>query len=200
MGERVGMRTINQRTTEFAIDEIFLKRWSPRAMSGEPIELNQLLKLFEAGRWAPSSYNGQPWRFIYALRDTPAWEKLFNLMVKFNQDWTKDAGALVVVVSKKTFEFNGKPVRTHSFDAGSAWMSIALQGSIDGLVVHGMEGFDYDRAKTELNISDDYTVEMMFAVGKPGKKENLPKEMQEREFPSDRKKLEELIFEGTFGK
>lgn len=200
MGERVGMRTINQRTTEFAIDEIFLKRWSPRAMSGEPIELNQLLKLFEAGRWAPSSYNGQPWRFIYALRDTPAWEKLFNLMVKFNQDWTKDAGALVVVVSKKTFEFNGKPARTHSFDAGSAWMSIALQGSIDGLVVHGMEGFDYDRAKTELNISDDYTVEMMFAVGKPGKKENLPKEMQEREFPSDRKKLEELIFEGTFGK
>lgn len=194
------MKTINQRNTEFEINELFLNRWSPRALSGEPIELNQLLKLFEAGRWAPSSYNGQPWRFIYALKETPAWVRLFNLMVKFNQDWTEKASALVVVISKKTFEFNGKPARTHSFDAGSAWMSIALQSCIDGLVVHGMEGFDYDRAQSELNIPDDYTVEMMFAVGKPGKKEDLPREMQEREFPSDRKKLEELVFEGKFTK
>lgn len=194
------MKTINQRNTEFEINELFLNRWSPRALSGEPIELNQLLKLFEAGRWAPSSYNGQPWRFIYALKETPAWVRLFNLMVKFNQDWTKNAAALVVVISKKTFEFNGKPARTHSFDAGSAWMSIALQGCIDGLVVHGMEGFDYDRAKSELNIPNDYSVEMMFAVGKPGRKEDLPQEMQEREFPSDRKKIEELVFEGVFTK
>lgn len=188
----------NNRKSELPVHEIFLNRWSPRAMSGESIELKELLTLFEAGRWAPSSYNGQPWRFIYALRQTPAWDKLFNLMVQFNQDWAKNAGALVVIISKKTFDFNGKPARTHSFDAGSAWMSIALQGDLNGLVVHGMEGFDYDRAKTELAIPDDYSVEVMFAVGKPGKKEDLPQEMQERELPSDRKKLEELIFEGSF--
>lgn len=188
----------NNRKSELPVHEIFLNRWSPRAMSGESIELKELLTLFEAGRWAPSSYNGQPWRFIYALRQTPAWDKFFNLMVQFNQDWAKNAGALVVIISKKTFDFNGKPARTHSFDAGSAWMSIALQGDLNGLVVHGMEGFDYDRAKTELAIPDDYTVEVMFAVGKPGKKEDLPQEMQERELPSDRKKLEELIFEGSF--
>lgn len=188
----------NNRKSDYPIHEMFLNRWSPRAMSGEPIELKELLTLFEAGRWAPSSYNGQPWRFIYALRQTPVWEKLFNLMVPFNQDWTKNAGALVVVISKKTFELNGKPARTHSFDAGSAWMSIALQGDCSGLVVHGMEGFDYDRAKSELAIPDDYSVEMMFAVGKPGKKEDLPAQMQEREFPSDRKQLKELLFEGFF--
>ncbi|MBS1988810.1 nitroreductase family protein [Candidatus Dependentiae bacterium] len=188
----------NNRKSDFTVHEMFLNRWSPRAMSGESIELKELLTLFEAGRWAPSSYNGQPWRFIYALRQTSAWDKLFNVMIKFNQDWAKNASALVVVISKKTFDFNGKPARTHSFDAGSAWMSIALQGELNGLVVHGMEGFDYDRAKTELNIPDDYNVEMMFAVGKPGKKEDLPQEMQEREVPSDRKKLEELIFEGSF--
>lgn len=188
----------NGRSSEYNIHECFLNRWSPRAMSGEPIERTQLLKLFEAGRWAPSSYNGQPWRFVYALRDTPSWEKLFSLMVPFNQSWTKNAAALVVVISQNNFEFNGKPARTHSFDTGSAWMSIALQGSMDGLVVHGMEGFDYDRARSELSIPDDYTVEMMFAVGKPGKKEDLPKEMQEREAPSDRKKLEELVFDGVF--
>lgn len=188
----------NNRKSELPVHEIFLNRWSPRAMSGESIELKELLTLFEAGRWAPSSYNGQPWRFIYALRQTPAWDKFFNLMVQFNQDWAKNAGALVIIISKKTFDFNGKPARTHSFDAGSAWMSIALQGDLNGLVVHGMEGFDYDRAKTELAIPDDYTVEVMFAVGKPGKKEDLPQEMQERELPSDRKKLEELIFEGSF--
>lgn len=188
----------NNRKSELPVHEIFLNRWSPRAMSGESIELKELLTLFEAGRWAPSSYNGQPWRFIYALRQTPAWDKFFNLMVQFNQDWAKNAEALVVIISKKTFDFNGKPARTHSFDAGSAWMSIALQGDLNGLVVHGMEGFDYDRAKTELAIPDDYSVEVMFAVGKPGKKEDLPQEMQERELPSDRKKLEELIFEGSF--
>lgn len=188
---------MNQRKAEYPIDELFLKRWSPRAMSDEPVSKEELMTLFEAARWAPSSYNNQPWRFVYALKNTPHWDTLFNLLVDFNKSWCKNAGALVVVVSKKTFDHNSKPARTHSFDTGAAWENLALQGTLKGVVVHGMEGFDYDKAHKELKIPDDHTVEATFAVGKPGKKEDLPAEIQKMETPNDRKKITEFIFEGT---
>ena len=186
------------RKPEYSVDEIFLNRWSPRAMSGEEITDEELMGLFEAAKWAPSSYNNQPWRFIYAKRNTQHWDKIYNLMGEFNQAWAKNASVLIIVISKKTFDFNGKNTRTHSFDSGSAWMSLALQSSIKGLVAHGMEGFDYDKTKTELKVPEDYQIEAMIAIGKPGKKEELPKEMQKKEFPSDRKKLSEIVFEGKF--
>jgi len=168
-------------------------------MSGESITDQELFSLFEAARWAPSSYNNQPWRFIYAKRSTPSWKTLFNLLVPFNQDWAKNTGVLIVVFSKTTFDHNGKPARTHAFDAGAAWENLALQGVNMGLVVHGMEGFDYDTAKKDLKIPDDYEVHAMIAVGKQGKKEDLPPALQEREVLSDRKPITQCIFEGTFG-
>ena len=185
------------RKPEYDVDQIFLDRWFPRAMSGEEISKNELMSLFEAAKWAPSSYNNQPWRFLYAMRNTENWELFFNLMVEGNQAWTKNASALIVVISKRTFD-NGKPSRTHSFDTGAAWQSLALQGSIKGLVVHSMQGFDYDKARLVLNIPEDYEVEAMIAVGKPGRKENLPEKLKEREFPSNRKRLSEITLEGKF--
>ena len=187
-----------QRKAAYPIDNIFLQRWSPRAMTGEELSDEKLLSLFEAARWAPSSYNNQPWRFLYAKRNTKEWNVFFDLMVEFNQSWTKNASALVVVVSKKTFDFSGKPAQTHSFDTGAAWMSLALQATKQGLVAHGMQGFDYDKAKKALNVPDDYNVEAMLAIGKQGKKDLLPKEMQDKEEPSDRKKLSEIAWEGKF--
>ena len=188
---------MNQRKADHQIDELFTKRSSPRAMSGEPVSREELFSLFEAARWAPSSYNNQPWRFVYALKNTPHWENLFNLLVDFNKGWCKNAGVLVVVVSKKTFDHNNKPARTHSFDTGAAWENLALQGTLKGWVVHGMEGFDYDKAHKELKIPDDHTIEAMFAVGKHGKKEDLPADIQKMEQLNDRKKITEFIFEGT---
>jgi nitroreductase len=185
------------RKPEYDVNQIFLDRWSSRAMSGEEISKDELMSLFEAAKWAPSSYNNQPWRFLYAMRNTANWELFFNLMVEGNQAWTKNAAALIVVISKKTFD-NGKPSRTHSFDTGAAWQNLALRGSLKGLVVHGMQGFDYDKAKVVLNIPEDYKVEAMIAVGKPGRKETLPEKLQEREFPSNRKKLSEITLEGKF--
>ena len=182
------------------ISPIFVNRWSPRAMSGEEITKEELMRLFEAARWAPSSMNNQPWRFLFAMRNTEHWEKFFNLLSPNNQTWCKNAAALIVVVSKTTFDFNGKPARTHSYDTGAAWVSLALQGSFMGLVVHGMQGFDYDRAKSELKVGDEYQVEAMAAIGRPGDRRDLPTALEQREFPSDRKKLDELVFEGGFGK
>jgi nitroreductase len=191
------MNVYDFRKRENDVDELFIGRWSPRAMSGEEIGEATLKTLFEAARWAPSANNNQPWRFIYARRNTPQWETFFNLLAEGNQPWAKNAAVLVVVISKKTFD-SGKPSITHSFDAGAAWMSLALQGSILNLVVHGMQGFDYDRARVELQVPDDYAVEAMIAVGKHGRKEDLPGYQQEREFPSARKNLDDMAMQGSF--
>ncbi len=187
-----------KRKSAYPVDDMILNRWSPRAMSGEAMTEEELMALFEAARWAPSSYNNQPWRFIYAQRDTPEWQTMFDFLVPFNQDWAKNAGALVVIVSKNNFAHNEKPSRTHAFDTGAAWQNMALQGHKDDLVVHAMEGFDYDKAKTVLGVPDGYTIHAMVAVGKPGNKEDLSKELQEKEQPSDRKPIEAFISQGRF--
>ena len=185
------------RTNEYDSDDIFRNRWSPRAMTGEAIAEETLLTLFEAAHWAPSSANNQPWRFIYARRDTQQWKTFFELLMPGNQKWCVNAAVLLVMVSRTTFD-NGKPAPTHAYDTGAAWGMLALQGSLRGLVVHGMAGFDYDRAKSELGIPDGFEVQAMAAIGVLADKATLPPELQEREKPSGRKPLEQLIAEGHF--
>lgn len=187
------------REAEYPVLDLIINRWSPRAMSGDPITEQELMSLFEAARWAPSSYNHQPWRFIYALKDTPEWQKIYDLMVPFNQSWTHKAAVFIVILSHKYFEYNNKDARTHALDTGAATMNLALQGTSMGLVVHGIEGFDYDRIRKELHIPDDYEVQAIYIIGKPGSKEDLSHELQEREKPSDRLPVKELIYKGTFG-
>ncbi len=188
---------MNKRKSKYEIGQMILDRHSPRAMSGEELREDEFMPLFEAARWAPSSYNNQHWRFVYAKKGTKYWDDFFNLLIPFNQEWCKNAALLVIIISKKTLDMNGKPARTHSFDAGAAWENLALEGSRRGLVVHGMEGFDYEKAKNLLGLSDEYQVEAMAAVGKPGKTENLPDQYKKAEGElSDRKPLSEIVFEG----
>lgn len=196
-------KTMSTRKPKYKVANSIINRWSPRAMSGESISNEELLSLFEAARWAPSSYNSQPWRFVYAKRDSKDWQTLFDLLVPFNQEWCKNAAVLIVIISKNDLEYpkdsgEFQPSRTHSFDTGAAWENLALQGSMNGLVVHGMEGFDYDKAKEVLHVPDGYTVEAMCAVGKPGNKEDLPEEMQEYENMSDRNPVKDFVLEGSF--
>jgi nitroreductase len=186
------------RTSEYPIDRLFLDRWSPRAMSGEPIAEAELLALFEAARWAPSSGNSQPWRFLYARRDTEHWPLFFDLLNDGNRTWCHQAAALIVFISRTTHEKTGRVLRTHSYDTGSAWMSLAYQGWMKGLVVHGMAGFDYDRARATLQVPEECAVEAMAAVGRPGPKENLPPQHLSREFPSQRRPISELVFAGPY--
>lgn len=186
------------RKPEYPVDDIFLNRWSARAMSGESIADAELMSLFDAARWAPSEYNKQPWHFIYAKRDTKHWDTLFNLLVPFNQEWCKNASALVLVVSRHA-NLDGSLMRSHSFDTGAAWQNLALQGSLRGLVVHGMAGFDYERAKKDLQVPDEYTVEAMIAIGHPASPEVLPEGMRANErIRSGRKALKEFVSEGSF--
>jgi nitroreductase len=186
------------RQADHPIDKIFLDRWSPRAMSGEDITKKDLMVLFEAARWAPSSNNNQPWRILYARRGTDHWPLFFNLLTESNKIWAHNASALLVFISKTTFDHNNKPSITHSYDTGAAWENLALQGMLKGYVVHGMQGFEYERARSMLNIPEGFSVEAMAVIGKPGKKEDLPEDLQKRESPNSRRKLSETICEGPF--
>ena len=186
------------RKADFPIERFLLDRWSPRAMSGEEISQEELMRLFEAARWAPSSFNAQQWRALYARRGTEHWQTFLDLLAEGNKTWAKNAAVLVVFISRKKFDYNDEPSVTHSYDCGAAWLNFALQGFQQGLAVHGMEGFDYERARKELRIPEQFQVEAMAAVGKPGAKEVLPEKLQARERPNDRRKLSESIFEGPF--
>ncbi len=190
------------RQTEHPIDPQFTQRWSPRAFTGEAIPEATLLGLIEAARWAPSASNIQPWRFIYVRRDTPAWVPLFECLVEFNRGWAVNAAALVLVMSKKTWLPHGKtepvPNPTHSFDAGAAWMSLALQAHLAGWPAHGMGGFDRDKARLALGVPSDHVLEAMVAIGRQADRSTLPEALQARETPSARLALAQIAVEGRF--
>lgn len=190
---------VNGRTAEYPIDPLFLERWSPRAFTGEPIPHETLLTMLEAARWAASSFNAQPWRFIYAIRDTPPWGSLLSLLVPFNQEWAKHASALVFAVSKtrsrslKTGEEH--PLPTHSFDTGAACGFMVLQALKLGWHAHGMVGFDHERARMTLSVPKNFVVEAAFAIGRLGNASQLDEALRVRERPSDRHPLKLLVFE-----
>ena len=189
---------LDHRKADQPIDPLFLRRWSPRAMSGEPITDGEMLTLFEAARWAPSTYNEQEWRFLYARRTTPQWPVFFDLLVEGNRVWCERAAMLVVILAHRVFERNGEPNRVHLFDCGNAFENLALQGAAMDLVIHGMQGFDFERARSALGVPEDYAVVAMFAAGRPGDPAQLPEKLRDREVPSGRKPLAELICEGAF--
>jgi nitroreductase len=196
------MTNVNGRTADYPIDPIFLERWSPRAYTGEPIAETELMTMLEAARWAASSSNRQPWRFIYARRGTPHFEKLLGLLVPQNQVWAKDASALVFFISNSLMRRPGSDVEipspTHSFDTGLAAENFNLQAHKMGWFTHGMIGLDRERAHVELKIPATYTVEAAYAVGRRADPSKLPEPLREREKPSDRLPLTELAFEGGF--
>lgn len=166
-------------------------------MSGEPLSDEELARLFEAARFAPSAGNSQPWRFLYAPAKSAEFEQFFSFLNPRNQEWCVRAGALLVVISKTTFGAD-RPSPTHAFDTGAAWMSLALQGSRMGLVVHGLGGFDAEAARAGLGVPADHAIQCMVALGKPGRLEDLPESFRAREQPSERNPSSSFAFRGRF--
>ena len=119
-----------KRKADHAIESLILDRWSPRAMTGESITSDELMRLFEAARWAPSSFNSQQWRALYALRETEHWMTFLGLLVEGNKAWAQNAAVLVVFISRKNFDYNDEPSITHSYDCGAAWENLFI-GSLD---------------------------------------------------------------------
>ncbi len=186
------------RKPEFDLHEVFLQRWSPRALSSEPIAHDILMSLFEAAKWAPSSFNNQPWRFVYTYHGSEKFHVLLSVMNPYNHTWAQNASVLILVLSHRFFEKTGEISPSHSFDVGAACQNMALQATFYGLVIHIIEGFDKTLARQQMNIPDDYAIEVLIAVGKPISPLALPEHIQKRECHSLRKPLEELVFKDTF--
>jgi len=191
-----------ERKTDHPIDSIFIKRWSPRAFDAETMPAADLLTILEAARWAPSAYNVQPWRFLYALRDDTHWSDYLRLLDPFNASWAQRAAALIFLVSDTHMPAEGeaprKPSRTHSLDVGAAWAQLALQATLMGYQAHAMAGIRYDQVREKLAVPADYRVEIAIAIGKPADKAVLPEVLQAREQLSLRRPLNEIAFAGGF--
>ena len=190
---------MNPRKTEYPIAGLFTDRRSSRAIADRPLEKEKLMSLFEAARWAPSAYNSQPWRYVYACKGSQAWQDLQNLLTPQNRIWTTRAPVVVVLISRTLYTYNDQPSRDHAFSTGSAWENFALQATIMGLVSHAMEGFDDDAVRTYLKIPPEYAIAAMAVTGYPGSVDELPQELQkgDREW-TDRMPVDQFVFEDEF--
>ena len=192
----------NPRAVTRAVDSLFLERWSPRAFDSSAVPQDDLDTIFDAARWAPSAFNYQPWRFLYAHRDSADWSRFLELLAPFNQSWVQNAGVIVFILSDTLMAAPGsedyKPSHSHSLDAGAAWALLALQATRLGYHTHGMTGVDFDRARAELAVPERFRIEAAVAIGRQGDKAVLPEALQAREEPSDRKPIEAFAHSGNF--
>jgi len=190
------------RQTEHDIHPQFTARWSSRAFTAEPLPEATLLSFIEAARWAPSSFNAQPWRFVYGLQGTAGFEAIFGALNEFNRGWAQRASALIAIVSAKRWQAPGasapSEISSHSLDTGAAWGYLALQAQAAGWNAHGIGGFDRQALREVLGVPEDFHIEAVAAIGRPGDKSILPEALQAREQPSLRRPLAEIAAAGRF--
>ncbi len=187
--------------TQFPLHDLLKRRWSPRAFSEQPVGPDMLLTLLDAARWAPSSSNEQPWRFVVATKQEPAdYDRLLACLLEGNRKWAYRAPVLMLSVARMDFEEDGRPNRHAFHDVGLATENLLLQVSALGLVAHPMAGFDIEKARADLKIPSGYEPVAMIAVGYPGELSVLPDYLQQRELkPRERKPLAEIAFSGQWG-
>ena len=193
------MADVDSRVADAPVDNLFIKRWSPLAFSKTPVTDSQVASIFEAARWSPSSYNEQPWLFVYA--NTPeSLEKLRPLLVDGNRTWADTAPMLLFVFAKKRFAKNDKPNSCAHFDCGSATMSLILQAEKLGLKAHAMAGFHVDKAYEKLGVSkEDFDAVCAVAIGEYGNIAEYPEDLQSRESSvSSRNQVSTFAHLGSF--
>lgn len=182
----------NPRIASTEVDSIFVDRWSPRSFLEEPLSEQQISTLFEAARWAPSCFNEQPWLFLYATSAADR-AKFASLLVPKNQRWASRAPLIMFVLARRSFAGSGRPNRHAPFDAGSAWLSLALQARRLGLYAHAMAGFRYKAVFEELGVPEDqYDIMAAVVVGRLGPADALEEDIRAMEAPNARKPVSEV--------
>jgi nitroreductase len=184
---------------QYPIHDLLRQRWSPRAFDDRPIEPEKIRSLFEAARWAPSSNNEQPWRFLAATKEQKTeYDRLFNCLVEGNQTWAHRAPVLLLSVATLQFE-DGSPNRHALHDTGMAAENLVIQATVLGLVAHQMAGFRIDQARADCQIPDGYEPVAMMAVGYPGDPALLSDRLRVREVqPRSRKPVKEFVYSTTW--
>ena len=175
---------------------LFHSRWSPRSFSEREVGPADLHKVFEAARWAASSYNEQPWRFLAGTRNSPTYKKILDTLIPFNQMWASSSAALILGTAKSTFSHNGAPNRVALYDLGAASSYLTLEAAGLGLATHQMAGFDADAARKAFEIPEDYLIGAVIALGYQGEPGALKNEqMAAQEIGArSRKPLNEVVF------
>lgn len=188
----------NSRIPAADVDSQFLDRWSPRAFADTPLSERQLAALFEAARWAPSCYNEQPWLFLFAVTAEDR-ARFAEALLPANQAWAPRAPLLLFVLCRRQFSHNGQDNRHAPFDAGAAWMALALQARKLGLHAHAMAGFSRQKAFEILGVpKEEYDIMAAVAVGYRDDRESLPDEVAAREQPNGRKPPGDVAREGRY--
>jgi nitroreductase len=186
--------------TDHPIEPLIGYRWSPRAFDPRPVEPELLCSLFEAARWAPSSFNDQPWFFMVATRETPEWHERLGGFLHEGNAWARRAPVLVASAHRTVLTRNGKPNRVAARDLGAAEENLCLQAFASGLVVHQMAGFDRERLAAELLPDEDHAPCCMIAIGYPGDPALLSEKLREREGRERRREpLSEFVFGERWG-
>jgi nitroreductase len=188
--------------TQYPIHELLRRRWSPRAFSDRRVDSDTLRSLLEAARWAPSSYNEQPWSFIVATKDDPVeFGRLLSCLVEGNIQWAQHAPVLMISVARLSFEEDGKPNRHAFHDVGQAAANLTVQATALGLVVHQMAGILPDKVRALYGVPEKYEPVAGLALGYPGDPNALPERLRQRELaPRERKPLPEFVFTGHWGR
>jgi nitroreductase len=182
------------------IHELIRQRWSPVSLAEKPVEPEKLRSLFEAARWAPSSFGEQPWSFLVGTKGTPEFEALLGCLVEANAAWAKHAPVLILSVARRVFERNGKENRHYMHDTGMAAENLALEAVAQGLAIHQMAGFSVEKARESLGIPDTHEPAAMIAVGYPGDPSALPENLRQRDLaPRTRKPIGQFVFSGKWG-
>ncbi len=191
-------------TTSVPVHELFTRRWSPRVYDPQKaVTREQLAALLEAARWAPSCNGDEPWRYLIwdKSRDPAGWQKAYDCLSENNKKWVKNVPLLMLSCAGSNFEATGKPNRWTQHDTGAASVSMALQATAMGLMVHQMGGFDAEKARAAFAIPAEYTPMAMIAVGYQTTPDILDEETKAKELrPRGRKPLGEKYFEGGWGK
>jgi len=186
---------------DYPIEEILRRRWSPRAFSDRPVEHEKLLSLFEAARWAPSSFNEQPWSFILTTRNDPeAYASLLSCLMEKNQQWAKLAPVLMVSIAKLNFDKTGKPNHHAFHDVGLAMGNLLVQATALGLVVHQMAGFWPEKVRELFGVPEGFAPVAAIAVGYQAEADLLPETFRDQELgPRSRKPIDSFAFAGRWG-
>ena len=187
------MDTIKRAVTKYPVLDIIKNRWSPRSFSEKNIAEADINTILEAGTWAFSAINEQPWRYIVARRGTDLFNSFFGLLFPGNQPWNRTAAALVISIGKKTFA-DDKINASALHDVGAANMLLTLQANSMGIYTHIIGGFDKEKATKLLNLTNDLEPVVMIAMGYPGPADKLDEPFKTRETaPRTRKSLDEII-------
>lgn len=191
----------NAARTDFPVDDLIRRRWSPRAFADRPVEPEKLRSLLEAARWAPSSFNQQPWAYVVATREEPeAFARLLSALMEGNRVWAARAPLLMLSVAKLNFDHNGQANRHAFHDVGLATANLVTQATAMGLSVHQMAGFDAAKARELFGIPDGWEPVAAIALGYRGEASSLPAPLRDRELARRaRKPLEEFVFSGRWG-